>query len=242
MTAPDKSRRLLITALGALGAAQLTGCASGGRISAAAVLGDALGLIRGSNDAYPLTDDEILANPGAQLGVRVENHGPGVFQLIGEGTPGAYEHQWLIGGPILLATHYGRICSTRGFVPELTGLQMHGEDPLIRICRGENARYAHALQSVRFARRSTEHAAEYDEQIAVLRPRGDMGVTVLGREYSCEVWHETVITKTADQRHENTFYVHKASGHILQSFQKPFHDSPLIRTELLKAPGPGPRA
>lgn len=242
MTAPDKTRRLLITAVGALGVAHLSACASGGRTSANTILSDALGLMRGADDAYPQTDDEILANPEAQLGVRVENHRPGVFQLTGQGTPGAYEHQWLIGGPILLATHYGRICSTRGFVPELTGLQVLGEDPLIRVCRGEVTRHSYTLRSDRFARRSAEHAANYDEQIALLRRVADEPVTVLGSEYSCEVWHETVITTTAERPHANMFYIHKSSGHILKSFQKPFHDSPLIRTELLKAPGAGPRA
>lgn len=242
MTAPNKTRRLLITALGALGAAQLSGCASGGRISAGTIFSDGLGLLRGADDSYPQTHEEILANPSAQMGVRVESYRPGVFQMIGQGMPGTYEHQWLIGGPILLATRYGRISSTRGFVPELTGLQVHGEDPLSRVCRGEDVRDAAALQSVRFARRSNEHAANYDEQIAVLTPRGDEQVTVLGRDYLCEAWHESVITKAADRRHENMFYIHKDSGHVLKSVQKPFHDSPLIRTELLKVPGAGPRA
>ncbi len=233
---PDARRRALIVGGAAL---MLTGCATGPR-DPVTVIRNLVNATRAQPDAYPLSDADILADPHSQLGVRVGNLGPGIMRLVGQGTPGDEEYQWLTSGPIMLVTQHGRIRATRGFSPELSALQFYDEDPLIRVC--QQSMDSHAMRSTRFAMRNEYDKNQFDEQVATLQRQGESEVTLLGNTYRCEHWKEIVITQPSGKRHENNFHIHKASGHVLESEQRPFHDSGVIRTQLLKAPGPGPRA
>lgn len=232
---PDRHRRLL---LAGVGATLLTACSARPE-APTGPLAAMFRLMREQPDTYPAGTDAILANPAAQLGVRVSGHAPGVFELVGQGTDDTQEHQWLTGGPVLMVTRFGRIYATRGFVPDLGSLQYLGRDPLARACRGTAEQRAY--RSTRYALRVSDEGERRFEQDAVLQPDGESDVELLGQRYRCELWRESVVTLPSGERHENLFYIHKASGHVLKSLQKPFHTSPLIRTELLKAPGAGPR-
>lgn len=233
--APDARRRLLLLAAGT----GLLGACSNRSGSVAAPLTAVMQMLRTEPDVYPATEAEILANPAAQLGVRVGGHTPGIMQLVGHGTPQEQEFQWLAGGPRLLVTRFGRIHALRGFQPELASLQFLGSDPLVRVCRGDAEQRAY--RSTRYALRIDDEGPRQFEQMASLAPEGDSEVDILGQRYRCEVWRESITTSLTGQRHENLFHIHKATGHVLKSLQKPFQESPVIRTELLKAPGRGPR-
>jgi hypothetical protein len=233
-TLPDPIRRTILAG----GAVMLAGCATGPR-DPITVIREMVAATRKQPDIYPVSDADILADPNAQLGVRVGELGPGIMRLAGQGTQGDEDYQWLAPGPILMVTQHGRIRATRGFSPELAMLQFHGPDPLIRICAEISS--LNARRSTRFAFRDETDRAVFDEQVATLRWVRESQISLLGNTYRCEHWQETVTTLPGRKQHQNHFHVHSASGHVLESIQKPFHDSPVIRTQLLKAPGPGPR-